>query len=194
MPETNLPRFATLKKIHPGIPLTIGILALLYIGLNIWIFFYGTEVFRFLPFLKTSIESISITKMLGFGAIPRPTPNLQRTNYTLPTGRQEWTFTLGPGITGPKIQTAAVDPLTPQKGQQQTVTITAKHTAPISAKATLFTDHTRKSATMKLTAGSNTNGTWAVTWTVDDTYENIYHIDFELTSTKGSWTGALTFK
>lgn len=139
-------------KIHPSIPFTVAILILLYLGLNAWIYFYGTEIFKFNPTIKQAAETVSVIKKQGFGTITLvPTPTPPHHLYPLPGGVQEWQFSHGPGVTGPKIQTAIVDPLTPAKGGTQTVTITAKHDSAISATATLYTDTKHQSSTMKRT-------------------------------------------
>ena len=186
-----------LPKIHPSIPFTIAILILLYMALNAWIYFYGTKIFTFNPTLKQTAENVSIIKKQGFSTLETAKPKHtipKALIYALPTGKQEWTFTHGSGVTGPKIETATVDTLTPTKGQTQTVTITAKHDSSIQATATLVTDNKREAAPMKLMAGTDTDGTWTTSWTITDSYDYMYHIDFVLTSASGNWTGALTFR
>jgi hypothetical protein len=195
MSNTNLP--SARRRIRSSIPFIITLLVLLYLGLNAWIYFYGTTVFNFSLSLKKAAQTVSVVKEQGFGSIvnlkPTPTP-VPRVISPLPTGTQSWKLSRGKAVTGPQIQTATVDPLTPNKGVVQTITITAKNDSPITATATLTTDNKHQSSAMKLTSGTSTEGTWSVSWKMDDTYNYIYHIDFVLQSATGDWTGALTFR
>lgn len=182
---------------HSRVPFVIALVVLLYIGLNVWIYFYGTKIFSFNLNLQNLFTSISVVKKQGFGQLTSTTKPVTpaRKIYPLPTGTQSWTFSHGPGVTGPKIQTATVDPLTPTKGGTQTVTITATHTVPVTGvTATEFTDNQKTEHTLKLTTGTAADGTWSASWRMNDTYEHTYHIDFVLTSSKGNWSGALTFR
>jgi hypothetical protein len=202
MPDTNLPSASntsgtqTGRRVHPSIIIVI-IVILLYLGLNTWIYLYGTKIFNFNLDIKNLFRTVSVVKEQGGTSPPVPTPVSPRIRgkiYPLPTGTQSWKFSGGKANTDPTIQTATVDPLTPAQNATQTVTITAKHSSPITATATLFTDNKKQTADMKLTAGSATDGTWSVKWKIDDTYFYTYHIDFVLTSATGQWKGALTFR
>ncbi len=185
-------------SIHPSIPFIVVLVFLLYAGLNAWIYFYGTQIFTFNPFIKKALTTVSIVKEQGFGKIAKTTPKLlpeTYVSYPLPGGKQEWTFEHGNGVTGPKIQTATVDPLTPKKGEKQTITITVKHDAPVTAAtATVVTDGQRNKLDLKLASGTTKDGTWTGSWTMSDTYNIIYHIDFHLESADSHWDGALTFR
>lgn len=204
MPEPSLPVKLLQKiknirfRIHPRVPFTITIVILLYLSLNAWIYFYGTKLFNFNPGLKNAATSISVIKEQGFGnianlkSIPAPLP---RPIAPLPSGKQSWKMTHGPGVIGPKIDTATVDPLTPDRDTMQTVTITAKHNAAIThVTAILVTDHTQKSVTMARTNGSDTDGAWSASWQIGDTYDHTYQINFILQSATGDWSGGLTFR
>lgn len=185
-------------SIHPSIPFIVVLTILLYAGLNAWIYFYGTQIFTFNPFIKKALTTVSIVKEQGFGKIATPSPRLLPETfpaYSLPSGKQEWTFEHGDGVTGPKIQTATVDPLTPKKGEHQTITITVKNDTPVTlARATVFTDGQQNRVDLKLTSGSATDGTWTGGLTMTDTYNIIYHIDFHLESATTRWDGALRFR
>ncbi len=194
MPDINLP---ARRRIHPGILFVILFLVLLYVGLNVWIFFYGTKIFNFNPNLKKAATTVSVVKEQG-GAhfeIPTPTPTrVPRIITPLPTGIQTWTFSGRKTGTRPAIQTATVDPLTPNTDATQTVSITMISDASMSATATVTTDTKKQTAPMKLTSGSATNGTWSVSWKLGDTYFYTYKIDFELTSATGNLISGLTFR
>lgn len=184
--------------LHPSVPFIIVLALLLYAGLNAWIYFYGTQLFTFNPFVKKALTTVSIVKEQGFGKIATPTPKLLPETfptYALPSGRQQWTFEHGNGVTGPKIQTATVNPLTPNKGDKQTITITIKNDTPVTvARATVFTDGQQNRLDLKLSGGTPTDGTWEGSLTMNDTYKIIYHIDFHLESATNRWDGALRFR
>lgn len=196
MPKINLLR--SKFRLHPYVPFTIAILVFLYLGLNAWIYFYGTTIFDFFSLgLKNTVTSISFVKKQGFGqiAVPASRPTLPpRKIYPLPAGRQSWRFSQGRLVTGPKIQTATVDPVDAANGTTQTVTITVKHDSPVSATVTVRTDTTAPSYPMKLIAGTLTDGTWEASWKVLDTHNYIYRINFLLQSSTGNWSGGLTFR
>lgn len=185
-------------RIHPSITFTVTILVLLYVGLNAWIYFYGTKVFNFNLAFKHAATSVSVVKEQGFGQLP--TPKVRPTTgpkivYPLPSGKQEWGFSYGPAATGPKPQTATVDPLTPDKGDTQTVSLEIKYTAPVTAvTATEFTDNGKNAHQLLLKSGTAQDGTWSGSWPVPDTYNYTYHIDFLIVSETGNWSGALTFR
>lgn len=135
------------------------------------------------------IYSQKAQKPTGKREIPRPTI------LPLPKGFQSWDFQFGNGVKGPKIQTATIDTLTPPRGATQTLTLTIKNDSPVtSAMATLYTDNTSATYPLTLKKGTSTDGTWAGTWTINDTYNYIYHINIDLKSSTGGWTGALSFR
>lgn len=113
----------------------------------------------------------------------------------LPKGSQSWAFSFGDGVTGPKIQTATIDTLTPRAGSTQNLTLTIKNQSPLTtARAFVYTDDRSQQYDLKLTKGSATDGTWSGLWRLDDTTDCTYHIDFDLRSPTGDWTGGLTFR
>lgn len=196
MPIPNLPDQqqtsgtpSGLRK-YPHITITVIVVFILYLGLNVWIYFYGTKLFTFLPFVKKAAETVSVVKQQGFGVIV-PTGDI----YPLPTGIQQWNVEYAPDMKGPKIQNATVDPLTPKKGEAQTITLVIKSNSPLtSAKATLVTDNGNMSGTFKRVSGSPTDGTWSLVWRVNDSYDHTYRLNMSLVSTTGSWNGDLPFR
>jgi hypothetical protein len=129
---------------------------------------------------------------------PVPTPKVvptKRPIYALPTGAQIYTFSHGKAVVGPKIQTATIDQLTPKVGEDQTVTISIKHDAPITGvAATLYTDTKDMTQTFTKVSGSETEGTWKTTWKLPESYDYRYLIQFHLKSPKGNFEGGLTFR
>lgn len=141
------------------------------------------KIVGILPIQNPKVSSMS-------AATPAP-----RVVYPLPTGAQSWILSRGEGTAGPAIGKVTVDPLTPAKGGVQTITASITNSSPVTkASVTLFTDHETLAHDLSLSSGTNTNGTWVTTWNVTDSYDNIYHINFDLQSSTGNWTGALTFR
>lgn len=151
-----------------------------------------------LPYLTGGQFQNPVSHLFGNVPIQNQKPKASappRITYPLPTGIQSWKFSRASEVKGPSISLATVDPLTPGKGQPQVVTLLITNDTPVTkATATIFTDNQSLEHDLKLVSGSPTNGTWATSWNMTDTYDNIYHIDFELDSSSGNWTGALTFR
>jgi hypothetical protein len=109
-------------------------------------------------------------------------------NYNIPSGKQNFNFSVGNSVAGPKIQTAVIDPLDPATGQRQTVTLTIKHSSPVTfAEATLLTDNTQQSSKFRRISGTDTDGTWQLSWQTKDTYKCRYAIQFDLQSSTGNY-------
>ena len=126
---------------------------------------------------------------------PKPRAECTKVGTPLSKGFQSWKFSYGDGVKGPKIQTASIDTLTPPAGSTQTLTLTIKNGSPVTyATATVYTDNNSKSYDLALNKGTSSDGTWMGIWKIDDTTNCIYHIDFDLRSSTGNWTGALTFR
>lgn len=106
-------------------------------------------------------------------------PTVSPTPRPLPTAPGDYRISSGDGSTGPQIMRALIDPHDPQVGDEQTVTVEARHTEAIeSIEATLTTDNGEYSYPMELVEGEATNGTWRATWSVDDPVLYNYKIIF----------------
>ena len=114
---------------------------------------------------------------------------------TLPTGRQEYSISHGANVTGPKPFRAVIDPLTPTKGQKQTVQLALTSDAEIAeAKIILHTDNKKTDYPLTLINGNAQNGTWEASWTMDDSYDHNYYIQFYLKSGNGLFQNGLRFR
>ena len=120
-------------KIGPGgiyfrySEITIAVLGLIFLGLLTMIL---------LPYLTGGQFQNPVSHL--FGNLPiknkqsKGLPSgVQKIVYPLASGKQTWQFSRGGGVTGPNLQTAAVDPLDPAKGATQTITATAQNGTPI---------------------------------------------------------------
>lgn len=125
---------------------------------------------------------------------PNPTMEAVPTTipYKLPTGSQTYRFSNGESVVGPKIQTLIINPLDPAKSGSQTITLTIKHDSPVtSAVVTIITDNNESPLILKLTNGTDTDGTWTGNWTVNDTYNKRYGIKFSLKSSTGNYNNVM---
>lgn len=135
-------------------------------------------------------QRIFTPKPTGFTSLPTPAPI-----HPLPTGTQEYTFMFGKDVIGPKIQKVTINPLTPAKNGTQTVSVAIKNDSAVTrATATLYTDREQHAYELKLASGSATDGSWAASWKITDTYNYTYYLKFLLQSKTGDWTGGLTFR
>jgi len=194
MPDTNLP---TTHRIHPVIVIVLIVFILLYLGLNAWIYFYGTNVFNFSLNLKNATQTVSVVKEQGFTKVleATPPPPHRPPPSEIPSGTQVYAFSYGDAVTGPHIQEATIDPQTPPPGTKQTVTLTVKNASPVTGvSATLFTDTQQHTYSFVLVKGTKTDGTWQGFWTVRDTYDYTYYLKFHLTSSTGTYDGGIKFR
>lgn len=132
------------------------------------------------------------------GAVPSPTTQPIMTpcpGYHIPTGKQQYQWSHGPDVVGPKIGTMIIDPLDPSSGQKQTITVTIKNDSPVtSAGAILLTDNSEQKGAFKLKDGSTTDGTWELTWQTRDSYKCQYAIRFDLKSTTGNYNEVMRIR
>jgi flagellar basal body-associated protein FliL len=113
----------------------------------------------------------------------------------LPSGKQVYNFSHSKTVTGPKPSQAVIDPIDPQTNQQTHFEIKIAHPNPVdTVHATLITDNQQKDIKLKLKDGSKTDGTWAGTFTMKDSYNYTYQIAFIIKSQAETYEGALTFR
>ncbi len=95
---------------------------------------------------------------------PLPTPR------PLPHGKHGFTVQ-GGNRNAPQFGRGFLDPIDPQKNTQQGIIISASNSVPIdSVTAIIKTDNKETSIKLSVSEGTNTNGTWTGSWTVNDTY------------------------
>lgn len=136
--------------------------------------------------LSTPSPSPQATSSLGEAALPTPIP------YVLPTGSQIYHYSHGSEVKGPKIQTVTIDPIDPQPGTTQTLTLEIESVSPMTKNAlTIATDNHTTSLELTRISGDNLKGTYAVTWTPTDTYEHTYSLRFKLESTTDAFDSTM---
>ncbi|MFC1653589.1 hypothetical protein ACFL1M_01965 [Patescibacteria group bacterium] len=116
---------------------------------------------------------------------PTPTPK------PLPNGAQTYNYSHGNQVVGPKPTKVIIDPIDPNQGQKQTLTLKIPHDKPITnATATLNTDNNQKESKFE----NNGGDLWIAEWIVDDSYEYTYKIKFEIQDSQETFSGDLTFR
>jgi hypothetical protein len=172
------------KRTRPAwlIPLLIVFL-LLYIAFNVGVLMYSE---------KTGIFATKLAQIFHPGPSPTPTaiPSPTPTPRPIPHGPMDFTSSQS-DTTVPQLREGHIDPYDPARGSTQTVTITVKHSAPVTqVTAVLKTDHTKTpSIPFTLISGTATDGTWKGSWQVTDSY--LYTYILELRATSGTKTGTV---
>jgi hypothetical protein len=123
----------------------------------------------------------SLSRTAPSGPTPTPTPRPLR------QGRVTMNTSVSSETKGPKISTTIVDNNDPKVGQQQTLTSTYRHASPItSVTVTLVSDNGQKAYPMNLISGTNMDGQWQATWTVEDTLLYTYSFIFTAKAQDGT--------
>lgn len=102
---------------------------------------------------------------------PTPTP----TPTALMQGKETYSISQASDNAGPKITKAEIDPLDPKVGGKQTITIHSNFTKPVTAvTVSIKTDNKTFPLTLTRVSGTDTNGQWQTSWTVEDTFLYTY--------------------
>lgn len=124
-----------------------------------------------------------------------PTPTPKPTIVPLPEGSQTYRFSNGSKVVGPKISSLTIDPLTPNQGDTQTVTLSAMHTSAItSVTIEVITDHKTEKHTLTQKSGTSVDGSWEGAWTMNDTFDYTYGLRLVLTSSEGIYDNTMWFR
>ena len=107
----------------------------------------------------------------------------QTAAYKLPSGSQTYRFSHGSEVKGPKISTVVIDPLDPQNGATQTITLDLESESPVTkVTIVIVTDKQEKNIDLKLIEGDSKKGKYGAAWQVNDTYDTKYAIRYDLRS------------
>lgn len=150
----------------------------------------GLIVFIVLKYFRSSLPL-----NLPQSSVPASSPSPLPSPRPIPHGAKS--FTVGQADkTVPQFSKGSIDPYDPAQGATQTVTITAKHSQPITkVTAVLKTDNTASPAySFKLISGSATDGQWQGSWPVDDTYLYTYALILDAASASGSASVQITLR
>ena len=122
-------------------------------------------------------------------------PQEKKTIKPIGTGQQEFKFSHGDKVTGPKLQTVTLDPIDPDKNSTQVITATIKHDSPVTkANLIIESDNDITIQPLKLINGDTQNGTWQAKLKLKDTYDYNYYIKFDLQSSSGNYSGGLRLR
>ncbi|MBU1327083.1 hypothetical protein KKB64_04230 [Patescibacteria group bacterium] len=173
------------KLKQPKVFIPLSIFLIIYIALNIWVYFSGTIG----SWGRLDKAPPAPT------APPTPTHRPPITPKPLPSGRQEYTLSHSSTVKGPKPLKVIVDPLTPDSNQTQTFTVTIKNDSPVtSAKVNVITDNKKVTYALTLISGTAQDGTWQGSWKLQDTYIYDYFLQFDFQSTTGNYIEGLRFR
>jgi len=133
------------------------------------------------PTLTKTTDTTTNTKELPKGLAEAPAPRL-----ILPSGEQTYNISGGDEKVS-KISKIIYNPLDPKINTTQVITATANSKEPISTVSlTVNTDNDTKTYPLTFTSGTKINGVWTTSFTVTDTYENIYNVSFEIITELGN--------
>jgi len=129
------------------------------------------------------IRPLSLLKTQSPSLVPTEPP---KTPKPIPSGKKE--FIVGSSKkTGPQMSSGYFDPFDPKQGQKQIASINIKSDQPVTKVVlTIKTDNKTRDVAMERKEGTDTNGRWEGTWTVDDTYLFTYFLTLKATSSVGT--------
>lgn len=165
------------------LPLLLVILIAAGVGYFLWTR-YGQELIR--PPAPEAPRDIEISREKLPSPSPFPIATPKKTPAPLKQGKGTYNISQGSEVSGPRITQVSLDPLDPKKGEKQTISVKTFHTSPITqVKITLVSDNkTQTLPPLSLVSGTNLDGEWQVTWTVDDTV--LYKYILTITSASSS--------
>ena len=113
----------------------------------------------------------------------------------IPSGKTE--FNIGQSDkTVPQLSKGSIDPYDPSKGSTQVITIKVKNDQPVTkVTAILKTDNnTSNSYPFKLITGTDTDGEWQGSWTVENSHLYTYELTLNAVSSNGTGTITTTLR
>lgn len=111
----------------------------------------------------------------------------------LPSGKQTYRFNHGSNVVGPKMQSVTINPLDPQNGDTQTITVEMGSSSLLTkAIITIYTDNKQKEIGLKFVSGDLENGIYQGSWAVNDTYEKRYAFRYILTDSSGTYDNTMS--
>jgi len=133
---------------------------------------------------------------------PKPTPiqNIwspyKPSPRPLASGKQ--TYLVSGSKTGaPKATEVVIDPLDPAQNASQsaTVKVISLDGTPVSeVEVNMITDNKEKTYPLKLISGTNLDGSWQGTWTLEDSYDYRYQAAIKAKNATSEWTVTLSFR
>lgn len=110
---------------------------------------------------------------------PSPTPQ-KRSPAPIVKGKLSYSISRGSKSKGPNPSKLVIDPTDPQMNEKQTMTVKITSAKPVkSVITTLNTDTKQTPHPLTLKEGTNTDGTWEGSWTINDTHDFTYNVTIE---------------
>jgi len=119
---------------------------------------------------------------------PKPSPKPIK---PIGTGTQEFFFSHGSEMTGPRIQKVILDPINPQPNQQITIHVTIENDTPLT-KSDIIIETDNKTNIQKMI--TTDNNSYLAELKLKDTYDYNYYIKFDLQSESGNYDGGLRLR
>ena len=164
------------QKISPVIFVVLGVVLGLFAFFLILANPFGWKIP--VPTLKPQIK----TDRLPASPTTAPTPYL-----FLPHGKQTYNAQGGNKVSN--VTSITFDPLDPAQNTFQTITATVKSAENInSVSLTLNTDNKTNTYPMSLTSTEGASSVWTVKLEIQDTYEKVYNISFQIITNLGHKT------
>lgn len=158
-----------LKK-EPGkgkITKSSSLISIVYISLSVLLLIVGSVIVFTAPSKKNS-ERIKPPEEISTKVTP---PQVDKPPVL--QGRQSYNVI---SEKNPKITKITIDPLDAKIGQIQNISALIQNSSPVtSVSLKIATDNGEKELKMKLTEGSEFNGVWEASHTMNDVYEKVYH-------------------
>ncbi len=122
-------------------------------------------------------------------ATPKPTIK------PLPTGKQVYAYSHGDDVAGPKPTEVTIDPIDPEQGGTQLLSVKIGNTTPVSkANIVLKTDNQEKEYPLVLTEKGDDFDIWTASWKMNDSYDYIYKVSIVVDGTVETFSGGLSFR
>lgn len=179
--------FESLKKIP--LHIYIWVVALIALSLVVLAFFFPSIIPSFFKnLIETPPPSKEQKENVAEPFKPSPIP--------LAPGRQ--VYSISGGKTGaPRMTQATIDPLDVEEGQLQTFEVKAfdEESEITKITATVVTDNSQETYSLKLSDGTAQEGTWNGSWRIADTFLYNYQLVLTVTNQNGNEsTVTMTFR
>lgn len=184
------------------ITLPVIISLIILIGFLSWLLFFAPEknFLTQLPGVKQSRQAMPQYQKETFPEVTaspdQSTVEEEPTRAPKPIGTGRKGFTISSGKQNvPQFGKNYLDPIDPDQDSQQEIIIAAENSVPIdNVQVTIKTDNKETPVEMKLAEGTEADGIWEGSWTVDDTYLYNYKIEVVASAANGEQKATLTLR
>jgi len=107
------------------------------------------------------------------------------------TGKQEFNFSHGSEVTGPKLTKVILDPIDPEPNQPITIHVTIENNTPLTKSDIIIETDNKTNIQEMITTDNNS---YLAKLKLKDTYDYNYYIKFDLQSNTGNYSGGLRLR